>query len=139
MNKQVLVRETIAADVVRAVPIPNAPVNEVVPGVEKWDRNRLVEELNLYTARRNAEMRRGYFSGPRGPRESALWIEWDARINYWELQNLRKDVAAHNDDIEIREEIIEALMEEGKARHVAANLTNTTAKMLAEGKRLGIV
>lgn len=51
----------------------------------------------------------------------------------------QRNLAAHNDELQLREDIIEALMEEGKARHVAANLTNTEAKMLAEGRRLGII
>ena len=50
-----------------------------------------------------------------------------------------KDAAAHNDDIELRVEIMDALMAEGKARHVAADLTSTPAKMTAEGRRLGIL
>ena len=39
----------------------------------------------------------------------------------------------------VRVEIMDALMAEGKARHVAANLTSTPAKMTAEGRRLGIL
>lgn len=42
-------------------------------------------------------------------------------------------------DIELREEVIEALMAEGKARHVAENLTNTEAKMIEQGRRVGIL
>ena len=42
-------------------------------------------------------------------------------------------------DYELREEILEAIMAEGKSRHVTENFINTEAKMLAEGKRLGII
>ena len=66
--------------------------------------------------------------------------EWNARLAYWRVQEARKDpAAAHNDDIELRVEIMDALMAEGKERHVAANLTSTPAKMTAEGRRLGIL
>ena len=38
-----------------------------------------------------------------------------------------------------RNQLVEALVAEGKARGVAAALTSTTAKMLAEGRRLGVL
>lgn len=49
------------------------------------------------------------------------------------------DAIAALDTIELRVEIMDALMAEGKARHVAADLTSTPAKMTAEGRRLGIL
>lgn len=42
-------------------------------------------------------------------------------------------------DAELRSEIIDEMVAAGIARHVAANLTNTTTKMLAEGKKYGVL
>jgi hypothetical protein len=42
-------------------------------------------------------------------------------------------------DNELREEVIEELMAAGKARHVAENLTNTEAKLLAQARLVGII
>lgn len=40
---------------------------------------------------------------------------------------------------EFREEVVEALKDEGKAPHVAMNLTDTETKLLAQAKRLGLI
>lgn len=48
-------------------------------------------------------------------------------------------IAVARGDQELLEEIREALEAEGKAPNVAINLTNTEVKMLAEGRRLGII
>jgi hypothetical protein len=61
-----------------------------------------------------------------------VWDELERRGTNSTIQSARADT-------ELREEIIEAIMAEGKSRHVAENFTNTEAKMLAEGKRLGII
>jgi hypothetical protein len=42
-------------------------------------------------------------------------------------------------DTELRLEVIEELVAKGVARHVAANRTNTTPRMLAEARELGII
>jgi hypothetical protein len=52
---------------------------------------------------------------------------------------LAEENTRNNDDVELREEVIEALVAEGFSRPVAANKTNTLQKMLAEGKRLGVI
>lgn len=54
-------------------------------------------------------------------------------------RDTNRTITAARADVELREEIIAELMAEGKSRHVAENLTNTEAKMLAEGRRLGII
>jgi hypothetical protein len=42
-------------------------------------------------------------------------------------------------DHELQLEVVQALMAEGKARHVAENLTNTEVKLLAEARRLEVI
>ena len=42
-------------------------------------------------------------------------------------------------DAELRLEVVAELIAEGKAPHVAANLTNTKAKLLSEARRVGIL
>ena len=64
-------------------------------------------------------------------------------VNFvWEEKRRRQTnaaIAQARADQELLEEIREALMEEGKSETVAINLTNTTEKMLAQGKRLKII
>lgn len=50
-----------------------------------------------------------------------------------------REVARNNDDVAIREEVIDALVREGLSRPVAAERTNSERKLLAEGKRLGVI
>lgn len=64
--------------------------------------------------------------------------EWMRRVAYHRDEELRRDVAAHNDDVACRVEVMLALVAEGKSLIAAAALTDTTAKMLCEGKRLGV-
>lgn len=54
-------------------------------------------------------------------------------------EETKKLAARMSDDASIREEVIDALVAKGIARPVAAARTNTLAKMLAEGRALGIV
>lgn len=42
-------------------------------------------------------------------------------------------------DADLRIDTIDALVAEGKARHVAAELTNSHAKLMAQAKRLDII
>jgi hypothetical protein len=42
-------------------------------------------------------------------------------------------------DTDLRLEVIELLVQEGKARHVAADLTNTRQKLHAHARRLGLL
>ena len=42
-------------------------------------------------------------------------------------------------DLEFREEVVEALIAEGKSRHVALSLTDSEPKLLAQGRRTGVV
>ena len=42
-------------------------------------------------------------------------------------------------DAELRIEVVAEMVAAGIAPHVAANLTNTTAKLLAEGKKYGVL
>ena len=42
-------------------------------------------------------------------------------------------------DAEFRDEVMAELIAEGKAAHVAANLTNTPQKLMAEAKRVGVI
>lgn len=42
-------------------------------------------------------------------------------------------------DVEFREEVIEALIAEGKSRHVAFSLTDSEPKLLAQGRRTGVL
>lgn len=131
-----------APEAIRAIPIPGAPVHPEFPGVESWSRDRLLLAMNDATHDVNAS-RRSYRELPSNTaaiiRLRAFRDEWLKRIAHANVLEARRDVACHNDDIELREEIMEALVGEGKALAVAANLTSSTAKMLAEGKRLGII
>ena len=42
-------------------------------------------------------------------------------------------------DHELREEVVEELVATGKARHVAENLCNTEAKLLAQARLVGVI
>ena len=138
-----LLRTALTHEPVRANPIPEAAVHATLPGLEAWSRDTLVVAMNEIIAAMNAYRRNPYRHADVTPTQRGLLTtytaEWNARLAYWRAQEARKDVAAHNDDIELRGEIMDALMAEGKARHVAADLTSTPAKMTAEGRRLGIL
>ena len=134
------------------MPIPNAPVNKKMPGLEVMDRYVLINRLNALDKVRVSPIVALYgllnnkFTGNarsltdvEKSEYDLLDAEWNQRLAYWNSLKRNEQLEAHNAEVELREEIIEALMEEGKARHVAANLTNTEAKMLAEGKRLNII
>lgn len=60
---------------------------------------------------------------------------------YEEIERRKSNaaIALARADQELLEEIRQALEAEGKAPNVAINLTNTEAKLLAEGRRLGII
>lgn len=138
-----LLRTALTHEPVRANPIPGAPSHSTLPGLEAWSREALVVAMNEIVAAMNAHARLPLRYAAVTPERRALLTtynaEWNARLAYWRVQEARKDAAAHNDDIELRVEIMDALMAEGKARHVAADLTSTPAKMTAEGRRLGIL
>ena len=138
-----LIRTALTHEPVRANPIPGAPAHATLPGLEAWSRDTLVVAMNEIIAAMNAHTRNPYRHASVTPAQRGLLYtynaEWNARLAYWRVQEARKDAAAHNDDIELRVEIMDALMAEGKARHVAADLTSTPAKMTAEGRRLGIL
>jgi hypothetical protein len=61
-----------------------------------------------------------------------VWEEIRRRETNSAIETARADTV-------LREDIIAELMAEGKSRHVAENFINTEAKMLAEGKRLGVL
>lgn len=42
-------------------------------------------------------------------------------------------------DAELRLDVIDEMVASGVARHVAANMTNTTAKMLEQGRAYGVI
>lgn len=138
-----LIRTALTHEPVRANPIPGAAPHATLPGLEAWSRDTLVVAMNEIIAAMNAHARNPYRHASVTPTQRGLLTtynaEWNARLAYWRVQEARKDAAAHNDDIELRVEIMDALMAEGKARHVAADLTSTPAKMTAEGRRLGIL
>ena len=69
-------------------------------------------------------------------------VSQDLVNSVWEEIHRRKTnatIAQARADQELLDERREALVQEGKAENVAINLTNTTEKMLAQGKRLGII
>lgn len=147
-----LLREASSHDVIRANPIPGR-VNTEYPTLATCSRNSLCEVRNDIIRTLNAEFRDMVSLAARVQtaqmsllaRATALSgyhrqviEEWDARVEYWIQQNIKKDVSAHNAEVEYREEVIEALMAEGKSRHVAADMTNTPAKLQAQAKRLGV-
>lgn len=68
--------------------------------------------------------------------EKAAMLRTDAALG---IQRFYAAEKAVDPDAEFRLEVCEALQAEGKAPHVAANLTNTPAKLLAEGKRLQLI
>lgn len=49
------------------------------------------------------------------------------------------NVAKIEADVELRQEVVDEMVSNGIARHVALNRTNTEAKMLAEAKAFGII
>lgn len=74
------------------------------------------------------------------------WIK-----DFWhspEFQTLKAQAAAaeaaklaaqDSAEFDFRQEVIDALLAEGKALHVAANLTNTQVKLMAEARRTGVL
>lgn len=86
------------------------------------------------------------------PEEKGLWRANDQARRAHETEDYARgfgrtiaaearaeQAAASANNIEFREEVLEALCAEGKARHVAANLTNTELKLRAEARRLGVI
>ncbi len=57
----------------------------------------------------------------------------------YEAQQAAEAAAQDSADFEFRQEVIAELVAEGKAAHVAANLTNTPAKLMAEARRVGVI
>jgi hypothetical protein len=138
-----------------ADPIPNAPPHASMPGLEMWSRDGLKQELEAFVTsfnRRLKEYMADIRSNPQGvqsgivpPDPDSRWVgevtlqaEWDRRVVYWSEQQRLAAAAAHQANVATRNEVIALLMTEGKARHVAEELTNTEAKFLAEGKRFRI-
>lgn len=149
-----LIRTSADHDTIRANPTPSV-IHQLDKNISTLSRDQLCIARNTVIARMNTFNRDAYkglaigsvllklIANPpvyqTNQHEADLLAEWDGRISHWKSVENLKDLAAHNDEIALREEIIEELINEGKARHVAANLTNTEAKMVAEGRRLGIL
>jgi len=51
----------------------------------------------------------------------------------------RQEFKEQQADVSLREEVIEELVASGIARHVAANMTDTPAKLMAKAKELDFV
>jgi hypothetical protein len=151
-----LIRTSVDHEIIRANPTPGVVHQTYSTEIAKFTRDQLCiarNEVIKYENRVLLSNVRNFISHPSLSKckgldvddlnltsaQQAILDEWDGRCKYWKLQESKKDLEAHNDEIALREEIIEALVDEGKARHVAANLTNTETKMLAEGRRLGII
>jgi hypothetical protein len=146
-----LLREASDHDTVRAKPIPGR-VRELYPDLATISRDGLCIRRNEIIRALNAEVRQMSLvrqvmeimaplqerAAKFGPECIEILKEWDDRCEYWDQENIKKDVLAHNNEVEYREEVIQALVADGKARHVAVNLTNTPAKLKAEAKRLGV-
>ena len=58
-----------------------------------------------------------------------------------ELQRRQENkvISVSNADLELREEVIAELVATGIAAHVAANLTNTQAKLLTKAREIGYI
>lgn len=56
-----------------------------------------------------------------------------------ERRQANKEISTANADLELREEVIDELVASGIARHVAANFTNTQAKLLAKAREIGYI
>lgn len=121
-------------DTIKLIPVPGRQADPRYPALATMSREEFVRNILPAVRRINNSTR--YELNSAG---EAAFDEWKARWDYQQSLLAQRNLAAHNDELQLREDIIEALMEEGKARHVAANLTNTEAKMLAEGRRLGII
>lgn len=65
----------------------------------------------------------------------------DARITPALRDKLTGELAVREAraDVEFRDEVVEALMAEGKARHVALSLTDSETKLLAQARRTGVL
>lgn len=76
---------------------------------------------------------------PKNPLVVAIKAEWSGRFQHWAKEETKKQVAVINADTDFRMAVIEELVSSGIARHVAANLTNTEAKMLTKAKEIGYI
>jgi len=79
---------------------------------------------------------------PRRPPAPA-GMRYVTEAEYHKIQADKKAAAlaasTQNADAALRAEVVEQLTSEGIAPHVAANLTNTTAKMLEQARKCGII
>lgn len=73
------------------------------------------------------------------PLADACLAEWNGRVDHIKTEELKAEVQAQDAEVEFRAEVIEELVNRGFARHVAANLTNTEAKLLAQAKEVGVI
>lgn len=53
-----------------------------------------------------------------------------------EKKEIKEEYKANQADVDFREEVIAELIELGFAPHVAANMTNTPAKLMAKAKEI---
>ena len=130
---------TASPQPLRLHPIPGAPVCAELPGLETWSRDALMSSFKEASdAYRAKSYYRPDVTHAARARVRIIRDEWMRRVAYHRDEELRRDVAAHNDDVACRVEVMLALVAEGKSLIVSAALTDTTAKMLCEGKRLGV-
>lgn len=110
------------ANKIRAVPVPGSKFQTTHPEFATMSRDELA--ANMKKAR----------TWPAGtnPIADAIMAEWNGRINHFKHQQ----VAGES---EFYLEVKQALMDEGKAEHVAANLIDTEAKMMAQARRTGVI
>lgn len=70
-------------------------------------------------------------------------MRYVSEAEYAKIQEAKKAEAlaasTENADAELRADVVEHLIGEGFAPHVAANLTNTQAKMLEQARKCGII
>lgn len=70
---------------------------------------------------------------------TARRAEQDQKAAMAEARRAYEAQVRANADAELRIEVIDEMVAAGVARHVAANLTNTTAKMLEQARAYGVI
>lgn len=83
----------------------------------------------------------GSVGGVRSWLRTTFWCspEWAKVRDELNVEELEAEKAKAEGDFEFRQEVMNELIAEGKAAHVAANLTNTPQKLMAEAKRMGVI
>lgn len=112
----------------RANPVPDKVFQTVCPELATMSRDDL-----------KALADRAKKVGGNNPLAAAVLAEWNGRVCHLKDERLKAEYVVTKEEVSFRMEVIEELVTSGIARHVAANLTNTEAKLMAKAKEIGYI